>query len=91
MKTRPRNEVIPIKLDRHFPVSKCSIPAGNLLTELFQSTKICKRQDRRLRFRGSILGIVFDAHSPISLTGIDKIKRLSIICIHVIFLIFIIH
>jgi hypothetical protein len=37
------------------------------------------------------LCIVFDTHSPISLTGIDKIKHLSSICIHIIFLIFIIH
>jgi hypothetical protein len=37
--------------------------------------------------------IVFDARSPISLTGIDKIKYLSIIYIyiHIILLIFIIH
>jgi hypothetical protein len=39
------------------------------------------------------LCIVFDAHSPISLTGIDKIKHLYIIDIHIhiILLIFIIH
>jgi hypothetical protein len=37
------------------------------------------------------LRIVFDADSPISLTGIDKIKHLSIIYIHIILLIFIIH
>jgi hypothetical protein len=30
------------------------------------------------------LCIVFDAHSPISLTGIDKIKHSSIIYIHII-------
>jgi hypothetical protein len=37
------------------------------------------------------LWIVFDAYSPISLTGIDKIKHLSIIYIHIILLIFMIH
>jgi hypothetical protein len=36
------------------------------------------------------LCIVFDAHSAISLTGIDQIKHLSIIRIHIIFLMFII-
>jgi hypothetical protein len=35
--------------------------------------------------------IVFDAYSPISSTGIDKTKDLSIICLHIIFLIFLIH
>jgi hypothetical protein len=37
------------------------------------------------------LCIVVDAYSPISLTGIDKIKHLSIIYIHIISLIFVIH
>jgi hypothetical protein len=37
------------------------------------------------------LCIVFDAHLPISLTGIDKIQHLSSICIHIILLIFTIH
>jgi hypothetical protein len=37
------------------------------------------------------LRIVFDAYSPIPSTGIDKIKDLSIICIHILFLIFIVH
>jgi hypothetical protein len=37
------------------------------------------------------LCIVCDAHSPMSLTGIDKIQHLSSICIHVILLRFIIH
>jgi hypothetical protein len=35
--------------------------------------------------------IVFDIYSPISLTGVDKIKDLSIICIYIIFLMFDIH
>jgi hypothetical protein len=34
------------------------------------------------------LCIVFDAHSPVSSTGIDQIKQLSIIFIHIIFIIF---
>jgi hypothetical protein len=37
------------------------------------------------------LCIGFDAHLPTSLTTIDKIKHLSIICIKIIFLILIIH
>jgi hypothetical protein len=37
------------------------------------------------------LCIVFNAYSSISLTGIDKIKHLSSICIHIILLIFTIH
>jgi hypothetical protein len=37
------------------------------------------------------LGIVLDANSPISLTGVDSIKHLSIIYIRIILLIFIIH
>jgi hypothetical protein len=37
------------------------------------------------------LCIVSDANSPISLTGIDKIKHSSIIYIHIIFLIFLFH
>jgi hypothetical protein len=37
------------------------------------------------------LGIVFDAHLPISLTGVDKIQHLSSICSHIILLIFTIH
>jgi hypothetical protein len=37
------------------------------------------------------LCIIFDAHSPISLTGIDKIQYLSSICIHIILLIFTIY
>jgi hypothetical protein len=35
--------------------------------------------------------IVFDARSPISSNSIDIIKLLYIICIHIIFLIFVIH
>jgi hypothetical protein len=41
-------------------------------------------------FWGQNLCIVFEARSPRSSTGIDKIKALSFICIYVIFLIFII-
>jgi hypothetical protein len=37
------------------------------------------------------LCVVFDAHSPISLTGIDKIQHLSSICIYIILLRFTIH
>jgi hypothetical protein len=37
------------------------------------------------------LCIVFDAHSPIALTGIDKIQHLSSIYIHIILLIFAIY
>jgi hypothetical protein len=37
------------------------------------------------------LCIVFDAHSPIYLTGIDKIQHLSSICINIIVLTFAIH
>jgi hypothetical protein len=37
------------------------------------------------------LCIVFDTHSPISLTGIDKLKHSSSIYIHIILLMFIIH
>jgi hypothetical protein len=37
------------------------------------------------------LCVVFDAHSPRSLIGIDRIKHLSVISIHIMFLIFMIH
>jgi hypothetical protein len=42
-------------------------------------------------FGNQNLCMVFDAHSPISLTGIDKSQHLSSICIHIILLIFAIH
>jgi hypothetical protein len=57
----------------------------------FSSPKFARAQDWRFCFWDQNLCILFDAYSPISLTGIDKIKHLSIIYIYIIFLIFIIH
>jgi hypothetical protein len=37
------------------------------------------------------LRLVFDAYSPVAPTGIDELKHLYVICIHIIFRIFIIH
>jgi hypothetical protein len=50
----------------------------------FSSPRFARAQIDGYVFWDQNLCIVSDAHSPISLTGIDKIKHLSIIHIHII-------
>jgi hypothetical protein len=57
----------------------------------FQFTKVQDPKIDGFGFWDQSLCVVFDADSPISSTGIDKIKDLSILCIKIIFTIFIIH
>jgi hypothetical protein len=64
---------------------------GSCSGSRFSSPKFARVLDWRLFFWDQNLCIVSDDYSPISSTGIDKIKHLSIIYIHIILLIFIIH